>query len=372
MNHLTTLCGLALCSAAVTAQSHLLLPATANPQFEMPFYTLLPFMQVNCRVQFFYGEAEVGASAFVADQLEWRYDGPIPRVGHPGPFQIQRLRIAIGTTTVGTPDARFDENLTQPLQTVFDGPWTYLPDPGSVFPHPWGAPNNSLTFPFQVPVALTVPTGGWLVVDVRMEGNNIANFGYSHAILDGATTTGGPVDGSATPFGQGCSIGGSTPAPAIGSNGVHAPGAAYFLTGTNLGANAPVFAIFGLSNASGPLGSLPVQLPGTACNVLTSSDFYRLMVADGSGSILGSQAGAALAVPPAAAFNGMLLYSQLASFAPGANTLGVALSNGLAVTLGTYSAPGRRTFVVGNGDNANATVANEVSAFGLAMRLRTL
>lgn len=365
---------LSLCSAVASlpAQNYLQLPVSAAPSAELPNYSLLPLMQVNSRVQMFYTATEVGSSAFTANQLEFRFDGPVPQVGAPGPFLIQRLRIAIGTTTVAMPGASFADNLSVPLQPVFDAPWSFLPDPGSASPHPWGAPNSSLTFTFQTPAAVTIPANGWLVVDLVMEGNNIANFGYSHALLDGASTTGGVVDGQAMNYGQGCSLGSSQPAATIASTGIRAPGAAFFLTGQNLGANAPVFAVFGLSDTTSSFGPLPYTLPGTPCNLLTSIDFSRVLFADAAGAITGTQQGAAMAIPADPGFVGLGLFAQLAAYAPAANSWDLITSDGLALTLGSLAPLGRGTYMVGNGDSATAPFATSVKPFGFAMRLRTL
>jgi hypothetical protein len=82
-----------------------------------------------------------------------------------------------------------------------------------------------------------------------MEGNNIAQFGFSHAILDGATTSGGITNGNAATYGQGCSAGTGLPAATVTASGVFAPGGAHFLNGQNLGANAIVVAVYGLPAA---------------------------------------------------------------------------------------------------------------------------
>ena len=235
---------LCLAAASLSAQNYAYLPATANPTGELSSYSLVPFMQPNARMQLFYDANEV-ASTGVANQVSLRFDGPIPQVGAPGPFTIQRLQIRVGVTTVATPGATFAANLSQPLTTAFDGPWTYYPDPGTAFPHPWGAPNNSLAFPFTNPVPVSIPAGGLLVIELVMDGNNIAQFGFSHAIVDGVRTTGGPQNGTAANYGTGCSAG-SGPTATIGTTGTLAPGAAFFWNGQNLGANAPVFAFLGL------------------------------------------------------------------------------------------------------------------------------
>src|SRR5687768_13565382 len=126
---------LCLAAASLSAQNFVALPATASPNNETPGYSLLPLMQPNARVQMFFDAAEVGAPPFTAVELAWRYDGPVPEVGAPGPFSITRLQIRVGVSAVAAPGAEFGANLTQPLTTVFDGPWSYLPDNGSQAPH---------------------------------------------------------------------------------------------------------------------------------------------------------------------------------------------------------------------------------------------
>jgi len=347
------------------------LPATANPAQELPDYGLPPFAQTNSRVQMFFDATEVGVSNFTVTEVSFRYDGPLPQVGAPGPFLIQRLQISIGTSTVGTPGANFADNLSTPLTSAFDASVSYSPDPGFAAPHPWGAPNGSLTFTFATPVAITIPAGGWLVLDIAMENNNFSMFGWAHTILDGVLATGGPADGQVVAFGQGCSIDGVTPAATIGTAGITAPGAASFVTGQNLGASAPVLIIYGLDNAQSSFGALPYQLPGTSCSLLTSVDASRLTFADANGALVAGQAVNAFVVPADPIYNGLVIYEQLAALSAAANSYGVAFSDAQTLTLGTLSSPGRGTYTVSHGDDAYATVATEVSAFGYAVRLGT-
>ncbi|HZN37831.1 MAG TPA: hypothetical protein VFD82_03455 [Planctomycetota bacterium] len=358
---------LCLAVASLPAQNYLELPATAAPTLELPNYSTLPLMQPNARVQMFYDATEVGSAAFVADRIELRYDGPIPQVGAPGPFTITHLQIRIGTTDVPMPGANFSANLTQPLSTVVDGPWTYLPDSGSGSPHPWGGPGGTLTFPFTSPTPVVVPPGSWFVVDVTMEGNNISQFGFAHAILDGAATTGGIGNGTAATYGQGCSAGTGLPAATVTASGIFAPGGAHFLNGQNLGANAPVIAIYGLSNGS----PLPLLLPGTNCTLLASLDVTSLLLADGTGAVTNNPA-AALALPADPAISGFILYEQLGSLVVAANPWGIVLGNAVAVNLGTFTNPGRGTYSVAHDTDAAAPFGNTMRAFGYAMRVRTL
>jgi hypothetical protein len=318
----------------------------------------------------FYDSAETGAAPFVANQLELRYDGPLPQVGAPGPFSITRLQIRIGVTSAPTPGAGFAANLTQPLTTVFDAPFTYLPDNGQQFPHPWGGPNGTLTFPFSVPVALTVAPGQWLVVDLTMEGNNIASFGFAHAILDGAPTSGGLTNGTATNFGLGCSAAVGAPTATATATGLFGPGGAHFLGGGNLGANALAIAAFGLSNTTSFV-PLPFTLPGTACSLLVSPDLTVATTTDGAGAV-GGAAAVALSLPASPALSGIVLYEQYASLVPTANSWGIVFSDAVAVTLGSFAPLGRGTYLVSHDASATSTYANAVRAFGMAMRLRTL
>lgn len=367
MRH-TLLSCLCLAAASLSAQNYAYLPATANPSGELSSYSLAPFMQPNARMQLFYDAAEV-ASSGIANQLSLRFDGPIPQVGAPGPFSITRLRIRIGISAVAAPAADFAANLTQPLTTVFDGPVSYLPDSGSQSPSTWGGTNDTLTFDFTTPYALAVGAGEWLVVELVMEGNDIASFGYSHAILDAASTTGGLVAGSAASFGTGCSASTGASAATATTSGIYAPGGAHFLTGQNLGANAFVLGVYGLSNSTAFV-PLPFTLPGTACTLLCSPDFTQATLADANGAVTGTALPLSLAANPA--LSGIVLYEQLASLVPTANAWGIVLSNARTVTLGTWATPGRGTWMVTHDLDANASYGNAVRAAGLAMRLRTL
>lgn len=365
MNALSLASCFCLAAAPLGAQSFLELPATASPALELSSYSLVPFMQPNARVQMFFDAAEVGATDFVADQLAMRYDGPIPQVGAPGPFSITSLKIRVGTTTVAMPGSDFAANLTQPLTTVLDGPWSYMPDPGSAFPHPWGGPSNALVFPFSTPVPVSLPTGTWFVVDITMTGNNIALFGFSHAIVDGATTTGGVTNGSSVLYGTGCSAGPGQPAATMSTSGTYAPGAAHFLSGQNLGANALALTVFGLVDPA-------ALLPGTSCTVNVDPIVYQLVITDGTGAFGPGQPGAALNLSPDGALNGLVVQEQVISLVPSANAFGLVTSNAAAVTLGSFDPLGRGTYTVAHDTDAAAPLANIQRAFGYAVRLRTL
>lgn len=358
--------------AAASAQGFLYLPATLSPDTtELSTYNLRPFMQTNARVQMFFSATETGSSSFTANAISMRYDGPIPQVGAPGPFTVQRLRVHIGASAVDQPTATFSTNLTQPLTTVYDAPFSYLPDPGSAFPHPWAVPGTSLRIPFQAPVSVAIPAGGWFVVEIQMEGNNIANFGFSHAIVDGHTAPGGAAGGTATSFGQGCSASVGAPGASIGSTGVHAPGAAHFVSGQHLGANSLALLLLSGSNTTSQLGALPWNLPGTACDLYTDLDLNFVMFTDANGAIAPNQQMGAISVPANTAFNGVNIYEQFASLVAGANAWDIVLSDARAITLGTFTTPAMGVYSVSHGSNASAGVGDKVEAFGYALRVET-
>jgi hypothetical protein len=144
------------------------------------------------------------------------------------------------------------------------------------------------------------------------------------------------------------------------------------VTGQNLGANAPVFIVYGLSNTQSAFGNLPFGLPGTNCSLLASIDASALAFASTTGTLGTGAAANALVVPADPVYSGLVVHEQLVPFAPAANVYGVAFSNAQSVTLGTLTAPGRGTYAVWHGQDASATVATDVKAFGYAVRLGTL
>ncbi|MCY2956241.1 MAG: hypothetical protein NT107_04310 [Planctomycetota bacterium] len=358
-------------SGIVTAQTYVIMPASTNVAVaELPDYNLRPFMQTNSRVQMFFSATEAGQSSFTATALSLRYDGPIPQVGASGPFTIQRLQLSIGSSTVGLPSATFASNIPQALTPVFDAPFSYLPDPGTSSPQGFGDPNDTLTIHFTTPALVTIPTNGWLVIDLQMTGNNIASFGFSHAILDGVRTSGGTTNGTSTSFGTGCGTTSTAPAALISTSGSYAPGAAHFLAGQNLGANALVIGLVGLSNTMSNLGPLPLLLPGTSCQLLASPDLLMFLQSNSSGAIAANQQSAAIAVPASTAFSGLQLFEQLIAFAPAANAFDMISSDARAVVLGTIAAPLLGIYTVSNGALADATIADKVDPFGYAVRLQ--
>lgn len=374
MKHVPVAVGLCLAAAVLPAQSYLYLPASTNAQAELNSYEQrgMPFMAQNSRLQMFFDSTEVGNQGFVADELSLRFDGPIPAVGSPGPFTISRLVIRVGVTGVATPTADFAGNLTQPLTTVHDGPWTFSPDPGTAFPHPYGGPNDSLRFPFSAPVVLAIPNGQWLVVEMSVEGCSFSFATFAHAILDGASTVGGPSDGTATTLGQGCAAASGQAPATISTFGLYAPGTAHHVNATGLGANTIAAVAFGVDAAQSGGLPLPFTLPGTSCTFYVDPILLQPILTDATGAITGVQPAATLSLPADPSFNGLVVYDQVLSLVPTANAWGFVLSNAAQVTLGAFGTPGRGTYTVTHDSNANALYANDVTPFGFAVRLRTL
>lgn len=374
MNHYSVATCLCLAVASLPAQNFLQLPSSANPSMDLNSYDGLglPFMSVDSRVQMFFDATEVGASTFVADQLSLRYDGPLPAAGAPGPFSIQRLQVRIGTTTVSMPFATFAGNLTQPLTTVYDGPWSFLPDSGSQLPHAWGGPANTLQFPFDSLVPISIPSGGWLVVEFVVEGNNMFAFGFAHAILDGATTSGGVANGTAVAVGHGCEAGVGQPAAAMTTFGTYAPGAAHHANATGLGAHAIAIWLIGLDNTQTGGIPLPLDLFGTNCTLYTDPAAFSGVLADANGAVTGVQPATTLSLFAEPSFSGVPIHEQFVSLVETANPYGWVLTNAVEVTLGSFVAPGRGTYTVSHDTEADALFANDVRTFGYAMQLRTL
>ncbi len=355
-------------ASALTAQQTHYLPKSFAPETaELGYWSDVPMMRQNARIQLFYDATEVGSSSLVATGIAFRYDGPIPKVGAPGPFTIQRLQILIGTTSVGLPGAHFDSNLSRSLSVALDQKWQFLPDPGSQTPDVWGGPQGTLSFPFRTPVVLQIPQGGMLVVELRVEGNDIG--ARTHALLDAVKTTGGPVDGTATSSGSGCQASATAQPATILTSGTHAPGAAHSIWGKNLGANSIVVTMVGASDQVGQLGPLPLTLPGTNCAFATSWDFFFVQLADAAGNLEENAVQSLLAVPPLATLNGATIFEQLIAIVPGANVHNLVTSDKRTVMLGSITKPSKGVYAVSNGRRQDAAVADLVEAAGYALRI---
>ncbi|MEZ5965719.1 MAG: hypothetical protein R3F56_17930 [Planctomycetota bacterium] len=359
-----------LLAGAASAQNFLYMPASRAPQTqELGSFRIVPLMRPSARTQMFYDATEAGSASFLATGLALRYDGPIPPVGAPGPFTIQRLTIAVGTTTRAIPGPDFAANLTQPLTTVFDGPVTYWPDQGTSGPEPWGAANDRLNFPFTQPVQIAVPAGGFFVVDLTIDGNGLN--GQAHTMLDAALGAGGPVDGIVSNRGVGCSVTTGGTNATISTSGIHAPGGVHSIWGDALGANSPVFAMIGGSDTTAPFGPLPLLLPGTACHIYTSSDVMLPLRADGAGSLAPFARGSTVAIPALSLFQGAVLFEQLAAYVPGANPFNLVLSDERVVQLGTLTPISPGFYAVSHGFDAAAPIADDAGPHGYALRVQT-
>ena len=352
------------------AQTFRHLPGSMSPaNSELNSWNEVPFMRTQTRLQVFYGANELdGASAFTADQLSLRYDGPIPRVGQSGPFAIGRMRIRIGVTNVAEPDNRLDANLTTPLTTVFDGAHSYFPDPGSGFPEPWGGPQGTLTFPFTQPASVQVPQGSWLVVEFTMQGNT--NLALTHALIDAGKSIGGWTEGTAVVSQTGCPASGTTPA-AIVPGGVYAPGATMSFGGSALGVASPVYTFLGFDDQNGFGTTLPLTVPGTSCRVYSTWDIGLPQIAGLDGSIPVGAPASLLPVPLNPWLNGAVFHVQHVALANGANLpWGLAFSDKLTVTLGNLTTPDKAIRTASDKDSATSSLGNVLTAEAVAMRLR--
>ncbi len=355
-------------AASAQSQNFLHLPASQAPATqELGSFRIVPLGRTSARVQMFYDATETGAQTFTATRLSLRYDGPIPAVGAPGPFTIQRVSIRAGVTTVAIPGPDFAGNLSQALTTVFDAPISYLPDPGTASPELWGGVNDTLRFQFSQPLSINIPAGGSFVIDLKIEGNDLN--GQAHAFLDAARGSGGAVNGMAFSSETGCSATSGGPTASILTSGVHAPGGVHSIHGTGLGANAPVLALIGASDNTAAFGPLPLTLPGTNCQIYTSAEFSLLMLADASGTVRAFGLGSTIAVPAQSHFQGARLFEQLVSVVPGANPWGLVFSDKRSIVLGTLSPPSPGFYSVSHGFDANAPLADEASPYGYAVRL---
>jgi len=357
-------------SAVAGAQGYLHLPASLSPEInDLGTYAEVPWTRTAARVQQFFSQAEVGSKSFVATGMDLRFDGPIPNVGASGPFQINRVTIKIGTSTVPVPGPVFDLNMASPPTVVFSQSVTYWPDQGYVTPAPWGGLNGSLTFPFSSPVSVNIPSGGWLVIEIAVSGNNL--LGAAHAMLDAEAGPGGPFDGYAFNTGTGCSALGGPPATAT-TTGIHAPGAVHYIGGSNLGPNSPVVAILGVSQTQAAFGSLPWNLPGTSCFAYNSWDVFVNGVAGANGSIAAEDPAMAIPLLADNSLLGATYHLQLAAVVPGANLpWNLVFSDARTVQLGGINPLSKGMYVVSNGYSDTSPYADFAQEFGYAVRLHT-
>ena len=208
------------------------------------------------------------------------------------------------------------------------------------------------------------------MVEVAISGNNLT--GAAHAILDGHQGTGGPFDGSALSAGVGCSASVGAPPATITTSGVHAPGAVHYLEGQELGANAPVIAILGVSDTTSVLGSLPWSLPGTGCSIYTSWDVFLNSTADANGQTVVNDP--ALAIPLAVdpALNFVTYHAQFVSLVPGANPpWSLVFSDKRTVQLGGVNPNALGMYTVSHSTSDTAPFGDYTGEFGYAMRLST-
>ncbi len=119
---------------------------------------------------------------------------------------------------------------------------------------------------------------------------------------------------------------GGSSAPTLSNTGVPTVGTTFSVDLTNARANALAIFAIGLSNTLWNTTKLPWELTplgAKGCNLYVSLDVEFLIKTDASGKFVQK-----LAVPNNRALKGFKFYNQYAVADPGANTFGVALSNG--------------------------------------------
>ena len=303
--------------------------------------------------------------------LSFRYDGPGGRV--PAVEQvIGRVTILVGVTNHGVDalGAVFDDNLTTPLVTAFDVRGYRLLSDGLITlgPEPWGGPSGQLRFTFPTPAQLTVPQGGCLVVELRIEQGPGPSTTEPARLDAHEDPTDGDSSGYSVAEAQGCGY--VTPMmPALQvTDGQYRPGTAFSVTGAGFAPGS----IVGTWITTG-LDANPSILPGTpgcwSYLDLSTGCLLSLGVADSSGRIGAGEP--PLPLPPSPGLCGKKLYIQSAGTAPRTafNTAGVITSNYRTIRIGCRADSPVRAWHVSQVGDSGARIATRSSPGGLAMRI---
>ena len=158
--------------------------------------------------------------------------------------------------------------------------------------------------------------------------------------------------------------------PFSGRYETFAPGGGWTIWGTGLAPSSPCVVFLSGSNQIGPGGlPLPFTLPGTTCQIGTGGELSFAATADTSGTLLPYTAGTEFAAPADGSLQGITVYHQIASVAPGANAYGVLTTEVAELTLGTWLPSQRPIWMAANRQSRSARSASEVLPMALAMRL---
>jgi hypothetical protein len=354
--------------AAAPAQP-VALPATLTPLTnELPHQYGLPFMVANCRLQVLYDEAELGgATTLLVNRIALRYDGPSGAAVRA--HRIDRLSARLGSSRVSSASAgsEFAANRTQPLTTVWSGPFDYLTD-GSVVrgPEAFGGAQGALALPLAQPLAFAVPPGGALVFELDSEGNdNAGDAAWLDACIDPSNRLGAGFDEK---NGRGCPVGLLATSPALDVTGTFEPGGALHVSGAGFAPNAPVAVAFTSSVLASPL-AFPSTNPICWAYIDVGTTLSTMLSASGND---GRFRGEPLPVPKRPASAGAVLYVQAVTpVAPfTGNSFGLASSNYRTIHIGILRTPGVGAWTAAHAGDASAAVASNAFYGGLALLLQ--
>ncbi|MFK7739374.1 MAG: hypothetical protein AB8H80_03550 [Planctomycetota bacterium] len=273
--------------------------------------------------------------------LALRFDGPTTSSGTL-PQVLSSLAIRIGTTerSIQSIGAVFDENLSQPLQTVFSDSNYSMPIDSSVTttgqPELFGGAGNALNFAFANPATLTVPLGGCIVIEFDVV-TAAGSSDDSRVDFGRARVLGSLATGRAFSNGRGCAAPALGPRPQLDTSGAYEIGTAFSLSGVEFPANA-VGATWWTEQLMPQLA-----IPGTPnCWLyleMATGGLLMPHVFDAAGTFGGDPP---IPIPPAPRLAGSLIYLQTAATtAPSAtNPTGIVTSNYRTIAIGGRPANG--------------------------------
>ena len=351
----------ALVAAAAPAPAQILVPAqSALDPVQSNSRTNYPLMRTASRSQYVVGANEIGTGAVTLNKLALRYDGP--SIGAAG-GTLGTLEIWVSNSTVvpGQSSPVFAQNHGGTPTRVVQAVNHAFPVDDNANPTDFGGPNGELSFTFAAPFAYT---GGTLVVDLRARGNSNGGAAPADCLLDAeADPWVGPSGGSAAIFGTGCA------GTSLSVDGQLAPGGVMTPVGTGFAPNATLVQTLGSSRATWqgvplPLSLAPFGAPG--CSVYNDIAIQIGARADGAGNLAAWTA--ALALPADGGLNGGVLQLQVLALQPGSNALGIATTNNVQITLGTWRPLYRGYAAHFHHTDADAAVATLNAPVVLAMR----
>ena len=343
------------------------LPASLQPAgAELASALPSPFLFEDARVQQLIGAAEIGNSVLTASALSLRLDGA-HRGGVGANFTVRRLRVLIGVTdrSVSESTAVFADNLSAPLTTVFDATDYRLSTASGVvstLPMPFGGADGSLRFPFNQTLELSIPPGGSLVFELRIEGSDAAGG----VLLDGhVESPSSTVFGGETLGGSGCDNGANGPAATLEVLGQFELGSALTVAGTGYEPGTSVVTMLA-SEVMMPY----VSLPFSGCRLfldLGTAAPLSVRTAGLTGELLPHVPGSMLPLPRLPSLEGDLLYLQ--NFAPVPASGRIQTSNYRTIVVGNPGTPMVPARQIVHHQNADAEVASVTVHGSFAVRI---